>query len=113
MRNQIETSTELKKIIKKKKIASKSSSILEGIMVIKEKGKFIVLIGELARGGFELQRMGETVVETEESLGMLAVEIGWFGVTGGGERRRPRVTGESWVSGLQVTEKSEREREYV
>ena len=82
-------------------------------MVIKEKRKFIVLIDELARGGFELRRMGETVVETEESLGMLAVEIGWFGVTEGGGRRRPRVTDESWVFGLQFTEKSEREREYV
>ena len=66
MRNQIETSTELQK---KKKKASKSSSILEGIMVIKEKGKFIVLINEVARGGFELRRMGEPMVETEEGLG--------------------------------------------
>ena len=72
MRNQIETSTELKKnkkIKNKKKTASKSSSILEGIMVIKEKGKFIVLINEVARGGFELRRMGEPMVETEEGLG--------------------------------------------
>ena len=69
-------------------------------MVIKEKGKFIVLIDELARGGFELRRMGEMVVEAEEGLGMLTVEIVWFGVTGGGGRRRPRVTDESWVSGL-------------
>ena len=80
-------------------------------MVIKKKGKFIVLIGEVARGGFELRRMGEPVVETEEGLGMLVVEIGWFGVTGDGGRRKPRVTGESWVSGLQFTEKSKRERE--
>ena len=68
-------------------------------MVIKEKGKFIVLIGEAAKqrtkGGFELRRMGEPVVETEEGLGMLVVEIGWFGVTGGGGRRSPRVTSES------------------
>ena len=80
-------------------------------MVIKEKRKFIVLIGEAVRGGFELRIMGEPVVETKEGLGMLAVEIGWFRVTGGGGRRRPRVTGESWVSGLQLKEKLERERE--
>ena len=71
----------------------------------------MVLIGEVARGRFELRIMGELVVKTEEGLSMLAEEIGWFRVTGGGGRRRPRVTGESWVFGLQLTEKSERERE--
>ena len=82
-------------------------------MVIKEKGKFMVLIGEVARGRFELRIMGELVVKTEEGLSMLAEEIGWFRVTGGGGRRRPKVTGESWGSGLQLTEKSERERECI
>ena len=70
----------------------------------------MVLIGEVARGRFELRIMGELVVETEEGLSMLVEEIGWFRVTGGGGRRRPKVTGESWGSGLQLTEKSERER---
>ena len=60
----------------------------------------MVLIGEVARGGFELGIMGEPMVETEEGLSMLAEEIGWFRMTGGGGRRRTRVTGESWVSGL-------------
>ena len=49
MRNHIETSTELKKLKKKKKTVCKSFSILEGIMVIKEKGEFIVLIGEAVK----------------------------------------------------------------
>ena len=66
---------------KRKKTSRKSSSILEGIMVIKEKGKFIVLISEMARGGFELRRMGEPVVETEKGLGWPKVEgeqgLGW------------------------------------
>ena len=60
----------------------------------------MVLIGEVAKGGFELRIMGEPMVETEEGLSMLAKEIGWFRMTGGGGRRRPRVTDESWVSGL-------------
>ena len=116
MRNQIETLIEIiKKKKKKKNPSSKSSSILGGIMVIKEKEKFIVLIGEAAerctRGGFELRRMGGPVVETKEGLGRPAVEIGWFGLTGGGRRRRPGVTGWSWVSMLQLTEKSHKERE--
>ena len=73
----------------------------------------MVLIGEVAKGGFELRIMGEPMVETEEGLSMLVEEIGWFRVTGGGGRRRPKVTGESWGSGLQPTEKSHRERERV
>ena len=72
----------------------------------------MVLNGEVARGGFELRIMGESMVEIEEGLSILVEEIGWFRVTGGGGRRRPKVTGESWGSGLQLTEKSERESTY-
>ena len=69
-----------------KKPASKSSSVLEGIKVIKEKGKFS---GE---------GLGGPVVEIEEDLrwasgGNRRVWVGrrW--------RRMPGVTGGSWVSG--------------
>ena len=43
------------------------------------------------------------MVETKEGLDRPAVEIGWFGVIGGGGRRRPGVIGWRWVSRLQLT----------
>ena len=57
--------------------------------------------------------MGGLVVETKEGLGRPAMQTRWFGVTGGGGRRRPGVTDWSWVSMLQLTEKSQTERERV
>ena len=52
-------------------------------------------------------------METKEGLDRPAVEIGWFGVIGGGGRRRPGVTDWSWVSMLQITKKSQTQRERV
>ena len=86
-------------------------------MVIKEKGKFIILIGEAAErctsGGFELRRMDGPVVETKEGLGWSMVETRWFRTTKGGGRRRSGVTSWSWASRLQLKEKSQRERESI
>ena len=99
-----------------KKPASKSSSVLEGIMVIKEKGD-LVLIGEVAeqctRGGFERQRLGGPMVETEEGLRWAGNgNKGWFGWAGGGGRRVIGVTN-SGVLDFLVLFKRERERDYT
>ena len=97
---------------KKKKKASKSSSVIEGIMVIKEKGN-LVLTGEVAerctRGGFERQRLGGLVVETEEGLRWVGSgNKGWFGWASGGGRRVIGVT-DSGVLDFLVLFKRERE----
>ena len=84
-------------------------------MVIKEKGD-LVLIGEVAeqctRGGFERQRLGGPMVETEEGLRWAGNgNKGWFGWAGGGGRRVIGVTN-SGVLDFLVLFKRERERLY-
>ena len=97
---------------KKKKKASKSSSVLEGIMVIKEKGD-LVLISEVAeqctRGGFKWQRLGGLAVEIEGGLRWAGSgNKGWFGWASGGGRRVIGVI-DSGVLDFLVLFKRERE----
>ena len=85
-------------------------------MVIKEKGN-LVLTGEVAerctRGGFERQRLGGLVVETEEGLRWVGGgNKGWFGWASGGGRRVIGVTGSGVLDFLVLFER-ERERVYL